>query len=114
VAATDDAIAAAYCGIALGTNPVAHHPKSKNKKMSFYIGDAICKMFFHAGQAVDHFTPTFAGDETGVMTCAAATRTEALGNVFIDVEEYKTARTTTEAEEVSVLMRPTIFKTRSF
>ncbi len=115
-AATDDAIAEKYVGIAQGTNPVAHHmPRTrKSNKMSFYIGDAIVKMFFHAGNAIDKFTDVFAGDEVGVGEVAVASRTESLGKVFIDVEEFKVAHTTTEGEEVSVLMRPSIFKTRSF
>lgn len=116
--ATDDAIVAAYCGLAQASSPVAHHSRNGSQlgltKMAFYIGDVIAKCFMHAGNAIDHLTPVFQSDEVGVTEVAAASRTEALGHVFIDVEEYKTARTTAEGEEVSTLLRPSIFKTRSF
>lgn len=115
VAATDDAIVAKYVGIAQGTTPVAYsHPGQRAKKMSFYIGDAIVKMFFHSGNAIDKFTDVYQGDEVGVGEVAVASRTESLGKVVIDAEEFKVAHTTTEGEEVSVLMRPSIFKTRNF
>lgn len=118
--ATDDAIVAGYCGLAQASSPVAHHIRDGKmlglKQMAFYIGDVIAKMFMHAGQAVDMFTPVFQGDEVGVSEVLPGgdTRTEALGHVILDVEEYKAARTTAEGEEVSTLLRPSIFKNRSF
>jgi hypothetical protein len=43
--------------------------------MAFYIGDVIAKMFMHAGNVVDMFTPVFQGDEPGVSeVLPAATR----------------------------------------
>lgn len=108
----DDAIVSKYCGLAQATNPVRYH--GPIKKMAFYIGDVIARLFMHGGEALDHFTPIFAGDEVGVITVAAAARTEALGHVILDAEEFKTARNTFEGEEVSVLLRPSVFKTRSF
>jgi hypothetical protein len=117
--ATDDAIVAAYCGLAQGSSPVAHHIRADGlglNKMAFYIGDVIAKMFMHAGKVVDMFTPVFQGDEPGVSEVLPGgdTRAEALGNVILDTEEFKVARTTAEGEEVSTLLRPSIFKTRSF
>lgn len=108
----DDAIVAAYCGIAQNTNPVKYH--GPIKKMAFYIGDVIARLFFHTGEAIDMLTPVFAGNEIGVATVTAGANTEALGHVVLEAEEFKTARNTFEGEEVSVLMRPSIFKTRSF
>lgn len=108
----DDTITSKYCGLALASNPVKYH--GPIKKMAFYIGDVIARLFMHAGAAIDHFTQVFAGDETGVVTVTAGARTEALGHVILDAEEFKVARTTTEGEEVSILLRPSVFKTRSF
>jgi len=117
--AADDAIVAAYCGLAQGSSPVAHHLRADGlglTKMAFYIGDVIAKMFMHAGNAIDMFTPVFQGNEPGVTEILPGgdTRAEALGHVILDVEEFKVARTTAEGEEVSTLLRPSIFKTRSF
>lgn len=113
-----DAIVEMYCGLATQTSPVTHHPRGALTKMSFYIGDVIAKLFFHGGEALDHFTPIFAGNEVGVGTITVAAggvdRTIPLGHAFIDVEEYKKPRNTTEGEEVSVLLRPSIFKIRNF
>ena len=83
-------------------------------KASFYIGDTIAKMFMHKDQVLNHFNKVFQGDEVGVLTTTVSSRTESLGHVVIDVEEFKTERTSNEGEEVSILMRPSIFKTRSF
>lgn len=116
VGATDDAIVAAYVGIAQGTNPVKYH--GSTKKMSFYIGDVIARLYMHTGMAIDMMTPVFQADEIGVANVAAgvgpAERTKALGHVILDAEEFKVARTTTEGEEVSILLRASIFKTRTF
>lgn len=112
-AATDDAIVAKYFGIAQGTNPVAHNPR-KLTKMSFYIGDAVVKIFTHAGEVLTQFGGVFQGDEDGVVTTNAASRTEKLGNIVIEAEEFKVAHTTDEGEEISVLIRPSIVKTRAF
>lgn len=113
VGATDDAIAEMYLGLALATNPVAHHPKPI-KKMAFYIGDVIAKMLMHSGESIDWFTALFAADMTGAVTTTVGGRTIPLGHVIIDAEEFKVARTTFEGEEVSTLMRPSIFKSRNF
>jgi hypothetical protein len=119
-AAADDAIVAAYCGLAQASSPVTHHMRAGKllglTKMAFYIGDVVAKLFMHAGQAIDHFTPVFQGDEVGVSEIlpGADARVESLGRVIIDVDEYKQPRTTAEGEEVSTLLRPSIFKTRSF
>lgn len=116
----DDAIVAKYCGIAQATTPVGHHIRNGEQlgltKMAFYIGDCIVKLVFAAGDAVDHFTKVFqgSGPAEAKANFAGETRTEALGNVVIDAEEFKVARSTFAEEEVSVLMRPSIFKTRSF
>jgi len=104
----------AYCGLAQNTNPVKYH--APIKKMSFYIGDVIARLFMHAGETIDHFTPVFPGDQIGVTTISdnAGAFTAPLGHVILDAEEFKVARTTFEGEEVSTLLRPSIFKTRSF
>ena len=78
----DDAIIVNYCGLALGTNPVKYH--APIKKMSFYIGDVIARLFMHTGEAIDQFNPVFAGNELGVTPVAAGARTEALGHVIVD------------------------------
>ena len=109
--ASDDVVAM-YCGIAQGTNPVKYH--GPINRMAFYIGDTIVRLFAHAGEALDHFVEVFAGDQPGVFTLADGGRVEKLGHVIIDSEESKEPRVTFEAEEVSILMRRSIFKTRSF
>lgn len=112
--AVNDPIVAAYVGLATQTNPIAHNPK-KLTKMAVYIGDVIARLFMHTGEALDHFKKVYLGNEIGVVTVTpVADTTEALGNVVIDVDEYKVARTSFEGEEVSVLLRPSIFKARSF
>lgn len=108
----DDTIVSKYCGLAQASNPVKYH--GPIKKMAFYIGDVIARLFMHGGEAIDAFTQVFAGDETGVVTVTAGTNTEALGHVILDAEEFKVARNTFEGEEVSILLRPSVFKTRSF
>lgn len=118
VPATDDAIAAMYCGIAQASTPVNQFMRAGVAlgltKMSFYIGQAIVKVFYHVGEAVAWFTPVYAGDQIDVFTATVASRTEPLGYFIIDVDEYKIARTSTEGEEVSTLMRKSIFDTYVF
>jgi hypothetical protein len=108
-----DVMIEAYCGLAQNTNPVKYH--APIKKMAFYIGDVIARLFMHAGENIDHFTPVFPGDQIGVTSVAPSMGvTKPLGHVILDAEEYKVARATLEGEEVSTLLRQSIFKTRSF
>ena len=110
---TLDAHVPFYCGIAQSTVPVTHHTRQK-KKMSFYIGDCIVKLTFPAADALLHFAPVYIGatDTSGTITPGG--KTEVLGHVYIEVDEFKAERTTTDGEEVTVLMRPSVFQSRVF
>lgn len=102
-----------YVGIALATNPVAHHPKPITK-MAVFIGDVIAKMFMPAGQAIAHMTPVYATADAQTVTIVDPGAGNVLGYTIMDAEEFKQPRNTVAGEEVSILLRASIILTRQF
>lgn len=84
--------------------------------MAVFVGDIIAKLNMPAGEAITWKTPVFAnGNPTSVtIDDAAGAKVNPLGYVVIDAEEFKTPRNVAAGEEVSILMKQSIFLTRAF